>query len=55
MLKSKGLLLPGSQEKSYLYRELTYPPGEKENHLQQCLGGGYVSSLEGIYKQFDAW
>ena len=30
--------------------ELTYPtwgPGEKENHLQKCLGRGYVSSQEG--------
>ena len=24
------------------------PNGERENHLQQCLGRGYVSSLEGI-------
>ena len=23
------------------------PPGEKENHLQKCLGRGYVSSHEG--------
>ena len=25
------------------------PPWEKENHLQNAILGGYVSSLEGIY------
>ena len=28
-------------------REVTYPTWEKENHLQKCLGRGYVSSLQG--------
>ena len=28
-------------------RELTYPTLEKENHLQNAILGGYVSSLEG--------
>ena len=30
-------------------RELTNPTLGKENHLQKCLGKGYVSSQEGIY------
>ena len=25
------------------------PPGEKEHHLQKCLGRGYVSSQDGTY------
>ena len=29
-------------------RELTYPTLGKENHLQNAILGGYVSSLEGI-------
>ena len=28
------------------------PPGEKECHLQKCLGRGYVSSQESIQKIF---
>ena len=28
------------------------PPEEKENHLQNCLGKRYVSSLEGIVSEF---
>ena len=30
-------------------RELTYPTLQKENHLQKCIGRGYVSFEEGIY------
>ena len=29
--------------------ELTYPTGSKENHLQKCLGRGYVRSQQGRY------
>ena len=29
------------------------PPGEKENHLQNAIFGGYVSSLEGIFFFFN--
>ena len=30
-------------------RGLTYPTWGKENHLQNAIFGGYVSSLEGIF------
>ena len=30
----------------------TNPPWEKENHLEKCLGVGYVSSQEGIQMEF---
>ena len=28
------------------------PPWEKENHVQKCLGKGYVSSLESIILRY---
>jgi len=37
-------------------RELTYPTErEKETHLQNCLGKGYVSSQEGMYITYASW
>ena len=30
-------------------RKLTYPTFRKENHLQKCIGMGYVSSQESIF------
>ena len=33
----------------YIYTLQGIPPWEKENHLQNAILGGYVSSLEGIY------
>ena len=44
---------PNTQSKgSYPPGNWHIPPGGKENHLQKCLGRGYVSSLEGMFSDF---
>ena len=46
--KYKGPKINGFKWGGIPSRELTYPTLKKENHLQNGLFRGYVSSLEGI-------
>ena len=56
MAASVGGRIGGRFKQSIPSREWIHiPPGEKENHLEIAIFGGYVNSLEGTPWKMNGW